>query len=103
MGRILYGPQERQIEIDDRALTHVQLIMVSKLRRGESFTFSWAAPGEDTRATVWIHPSIPLQFQFDSIPTPSINNRWLHELNANAARGDLRVGDEPAEDNNSRT
>ncbi|ARJ06903.1 hypothetical protein GCM10010988_22350 [Cnuibacter physcomitrellae] len=98
MGRILYGPQERQIEIEDRALTHVQLVIVAKLRRNESFTFSWAAPDDGTRATVWVHPSIPLQFQFDSIPTPSMNNRWLQDLNAGAARGDLRIGDEPDPD-----
>jgi hypothetical protein len=96
MGRILYGPQERRIEIEDRALVHVQLVIVAKLRRAESFTLSWAAVGEDTRSTVWIHPAIPLQFQFDTIVSPEVNGRWLQELNAGAARGDLRVTDEPA-------
>ena len=95
MGRILYGSQEREIEIDDRSLAHVQLVIVAKLRRQECFTFSWASTDDDVRATVWLHPAIPLQFQFDSIRTPEINPRWVSDLNLVAARGDLRITEEP--------
>ncbi|SMQ74980.1 hypothetical protein [Agreia sp. VKM Ac-1783] len=41
MGKLIYGDAEIEIEFDDRALTHVQLVLGSKLRRGESFFFSW--------------------------------------------------------------
>ena len=39
---------------------------VVKLRRGESFSFSWkyeAAHGAG-RSSLWVHPAIPLQFEF---------------------------------------
>jgi hypothetical protein len=96
MGRLLYGPQEREIEFADRVLAHVQVVIVSKLRRSESFTLSWVGHGEDGRTTVWMHPAVPIQFQFDSTKSPQLNSAWLQDLNAAAARGDLRVSEEPS-------
>lgn len=95
MGRLLYGSQEREIQIDDRSLAHAQLVIIGKLRRSESFTFSWAAAEDTGRATVWIHPSIPIQFQYDGKASVSINQEWLKELTAIASRGDLRLTSEP--------
>lgn len=94
MGRLLYGSQEREIEIDDRALAHVQIVVVGKLRRSESFTFSWASP-DAGRATIWIHPAIPVQFQYDSSDAFETNQAWLRDLDASAARGNFRLSAEP--------
>lgn len=96
MGRLLYGPQEREIDFADRVLAHVQVVIVNKLRRSESFTLSWATEAEEGRTTVWMHPAVPIQFQFDQKQSPQLNTVWLQELNATAARGDLRVTEEPA-------
>lgn len=97
MGAIVYGA-ERRIDIDDRTLAHVKSVVVTKLRRQESFTLSClqvqGEPG--SRVSLWIHPSIPLQFEFDSAERHELNREWLTSLMVSAnASGDLRIDDEP--------
>ena len=90
MGRLIYA-QTRSIEFDDRVLAHLQLVISSKLRRGESMTMSWTNTADtgSGRSAVWLHPAIPLQFDFASRTTPTINREWLQELSAaaNSAQG----------------
>jgi hypothetical protein len=40
MGKLIYGIAPA-IEIEDRGLRHLQLAIMTKLRRDERFTFSW--------------------------------------------------------------
>ena len=40
MGKFTYEGGQK-VEIEDRALTHVQLVITAKLRRGEPFPFTW--------------------------------------------------------------
>ena len=65
MGRLVYGASTR-VDVDDRALAHLQLVIVAKLRRREGFAFSWRNPGSEGggRRTVWIHPGVPVEFHF---------------------------------------
>lgn len=92
MGRLLYGAQEREIEIEDRSLAHLKLVIIAKLRRGESFTFSLQTqPDAVGDATLWLHPSIPVQFIFDGEEPRQLNRAWLEALNGTASRGDLRL------------
>lgn len=74
------------VEIDDRALVHLQIVIINKLRRGEAFLFSWKDAPEvgDGRSAVWLHPSIPLHFKFSGSRVPSVNEDWLAELSASA-------------------
>jgi hypothetical protein len=68
MGKLLYGDSEIEIEFDDRALTHIQIVIGAKLRRGESFFFSWKddlSVGAG-RSSVWLDKSIPLYFKFSA-------------------------------------
>lgn len=82
MGFLLYGRPAEEIEIDDRALAHVKIVMLAKLRRGESFAFSFEheATDEEGRSTIWLHPSIPLRFNFSETRQPDINRAWLDAL-----------------------
>ncbi len=98
MGRFIYegGPK---VEIEDRALTHLQLVISAKLRRGEPFSFSWK---EDSsvgggRTTVWIHPGSSLVFKFFGSRQPAINRAWVDALafTANSPSG-LYLAPEPA-------
>lgn len=87
MGNIFYGTTPEPIEIDDRTLAHLKVVIATKLRRNESFTLSWqhpdsAAPG---RSTLWLHPSIPLRFTFDDPTAPELSQRWLQELSTSAS------------------
>jgi hypothetical protein len=100
VGTLYYGDSRLPIPIDDRALAHLKVVMVNKLRRGESFTFSWVktrAEGHG-RSTVWLSPEIALHFEFDGNKGPALNRRWLEELSlvASSSSG-LMILDEPSE------
>jgi hypothetical protein len=40
VGTLFYGADRHAIDVDDRALAHLQLAIVTKLRRHEGFAFS---------------------------------------------------------------
>lgn len=85
MGTLFYGDARTPIAIEDRALAHIKIVILSKLRRGEGFGLSWDEKGTDTgRSTVWINASSTLQFQFDGPRETSIDNSWLDALAAAA-------------------
>ena len=100
MGKFIYESSIKT-QIEDRALLHLQLVIATKLRRGEPFAFSWR---DDTsigggRTTVWIHPGSALVFKFDGSAQPAINRHWTDALafTANSPTG-LYVTPEPAPD-----
>jgi hypothetical protein len=98
MGTLAYDVVSK-VEFDDRTLVHLQIVIASKLRRGESFNLSWTnEPGGTGRTTVWMHPAIPLVYEFRDSATPSINREWLNALmeTANSPTG-LRLIPEPSE------
>lgn len=81
MGRFIYEGSVK-IEIEDRALSHLQLVITAKLRRAEAFSFSWQ---EDQsigggRTTVWLHPGSALVYRFLGSRQPSTNRRWVDAL-----------------------
>jgi hypothetical protein len=84
MGTLSYG--DVVVHIDDRALTHLQIVIVNKLRKGEGFMMSWKDSPEvgDGRSAVWMHPYMIIHFKFDGGRVPSINEQWLAELAASA-------------------
>lgn len=91
MGLLIYANSIPGIEFDDRALTHLKIVIFAKLRRQESFGFCWNNPvalGSGRRA-IWLSPSVPLEFVFFGSRTPEVNRTWLAELakSANSASG----------------
>lgn len=86
--------------IEDRALTHIQLVITAKLRRGEPFPFTWREDASigGGRTTVWVHAGSSLVFKFRSSGHPSLNRAWIDALAfaANAPFG-LYLTPEPAE------
>lgn len=100
VGKFIYD-NAFKVEIEDRALTHIQLVMTAKLRRGEPFPFSWR---EDPsvgggRTTVWVHAGSALAFKYFGSRQPAINRAWVDALafTANSPSG-LRLIPEPPED-----
>ena len=83
---MFYGSPGTAIEIDDRALAHLKIVISTKLRRGESFTVSWVHPDDHPggRSTIWLHPSIPLRFVFDGVEQPELSRQWIEELASSA-------------------
>ena len=97
MGTIYYGGDASAIDIEDRALAHLKVVIATKLRRGESFTLTWRHPDNQPRgrSTVWLSPSIPLRFVFDD-PEPAVLSReWMEELaqSANSSGGIMLVAE----------
>ncbi|MDF2920862.1 MAG: hypothetical protein K0S70_5080 [Microbacterium sp.] len=63
MGNLFYATSTESIEIPDRLLSHIKVVVTTKLRRSESFTLSWThVDGTPGRSTLWLQPSIPLRF-----------------------------------------
>ncbi|WP_345800313.1 ATP-dependent DNA ligase [Microbacterium sp. AZCO] len=98
MGKLTYQGSVK-LDVDDRALAHLQLVIGSKLRRGEPFHFSWV---DDIsigggRTIVWIHPTCSLVYKYYGSRTPHINPAWVDALafTANSATG-LYLVPEPA-------
>lgn len=95
MGTIYYGGSATPINIEDRALAHLKVVIATKLRRGESFTVSWRHPDDSPRgrSTIWLHPSIPLRFVFDEPEPATLSREWIEELasSANSTGGVMLV------------
>jgi hypothetical protein len=82
VGSLIYGTQPVEFKFEDRVLAHLQVVISAKLRRGESFFFSWfeePAVGSGRHA-VWINAGIPLVFSFNGSRVPTLNKAWLEEM-----------------------
>jgi len=81
MGQLFYAMSTASIEIPDRLLSHLKVIITTKLRRSESFTLSWThVDGAPGRSTLWLQPSIPLRFAFDSAEPEVLNATTLKNM-----------------------
>ncbi|KQX06907.1 MULTISPECIES: DUF7882 family protein [unclassified Leifsonia] len=100
MGRFTYD-STLKVEFEDRALAHLQLVVGAKMRRGESFHFSWRDDTSvgDGRTIVWIHPGANVVYKFFGSRPPAINRAWVEALmtTANSSAG-LHMVPEPPED-----
>ena len=87
MGSLYYGSDLEPIDMPDRLLAHVKVVIATKLRRGESFTLSWRhlVDAPSGRSTLWLHPSIPLRIVFDDPEPETLDPVWLQELAKSAS------------------
>jgi hypothetical protein len=99
MGKFTYD-SSLTVDFEDRVLAHLQLVIGAKLRRGESFFFSWRddARNGDGRTTIWVYPNAPVVFKFYGGRAPAINRLWIEELmlTANSSQG-LQLTPEPTD------
>jgi hypothetical protein len=95
VGTLHYGSPPASFQIDDRALAHVELVVMAKLRRRENLSFSLVDEKTSVRQAMWISPVTTLRFEYDG-PMPEINRLWLQDLvdTANSSSG-LRLVPEP--------
>ena len=111
MGYFSYDNHE--VEFDDRMLAHLHVVIINKLRHGESFAFSWkdASGVGGGRTCVWIHPGSNIRFHFAGSRAPVLNRAWLARLAecADSSRGLIAEDEEeipaamPAEPTEIRT
>lgn len=90
MAKFVYEANQK-VEIDDRALHHLQVVMTTKLRRGEPFLFTWREDASvgGGRSSVWMHPGCNLVFKYAGGKVPELNRHWIEALafTANAPSG----------------
>ncbi|GGF16094.1 DUF7882 family protein [Subtercola lobariae] len=89
MGTLIYGPAATSIAIDDRDLAHLQTVILAKLRRSESFAFSWERPGDvvSGHTTLWMHPQMYLEFSYSGAKGLTLNRAWIDRLMTRANSG----------------
>jgi hypothetical protein len=86
MGNLVYGDAQFDIELDDALLAHLQIVIGAKLRRNESFYFSWTAESSTgpRKNTIWLQHSIPLRYHYSDDSTHPIDRDLLERLAAAA-------------------
>jgi hypothetical protein len=106
MGSMIYEVAPA-LTIRDRALRHLQAVIIGRLRRHESCCFAWddepdvggddstEAEGRGLHGAVWISPSSSLYFSYESSMTDPLRRDWLELLSSSAASGTLRMLPEP--------
>lgn len=99
MGRLIYDGLAK-IDFEDRVLAHLQVVIGAKVRRAESFSFTWKDDSSigGGRTTVWIHPRAQIVYKFYGSRPPKLNRAWIDALiyTANSPTG-LYLVPEPAE------
>jgi len=82
MGKLTYGTEPVTAYFDDRTLWHLKTVILDKLRRDESFSFTWmnTSRQESQRDCVWLNPAIALHFQFSESEIPPLNWKWIEAL-----------------------
>lgn len=94
MGHLHYAGSA-SFAFEDRLLTHLRSVILAKLNLQESLVFTWSDEGR--QRSIWLHPSIPVHFEFDDEVTPDLNTEWVEQLLALAnSPGGLRCIAEPA-------
>jgi hypothetical protein len=79
MGTLKYDGMS--VDFADLLLAHVQVAVVQKLRRQESFPMSWQEPGAGGgRTSVWVHPAATLTFHYSGSASPAIDRNWAERL-----------------------
>lgn len=99
MGKFTYN-SGLVVDFDDRLLAHLQVVIATKLRRHESFVFSWRDDDNvgDGRTSIWLDHTIPMVFKYLGGRPPLINRAWVELLStsANSPAG-LTLLPEPAD------
>jgi hypothetical protein len=74
------------VGFEDRLLAHIEMIVVQKLRRQETFLLTWEITEElgGGRTSIWLHPAIQLTFHFTTSDKPNIDRAWLEKLMVSA-------------------
>ncbi len=101
MGKLIYDGTVK-VDFEDRTLAHLQMVISTKLRRGEPFHFTWKDDTSigDGRTSVWIHARSSLVYKYYGSRKPQLNMAWVDALayTANTPSG-LYLVPEPAETN----
>ena len=80
MGLFIYDTTANAVEIDDRTLAHLRMVVMNKLRRSEPFMFDVDMHDGSGHRSYWLSPSVPLQFSFFTNRAIPLNRFWIQAL-----------------------
>ncbi|ANJ27110.1 hypothetical protein [Agromyces aureus] len=93
MGLFIYDTR-LEVDLDDRVLAHLQIVIVDKFRRNEKFAMSLLHAGRSV--TIWMTAQSRVQFVYSGNRHPAINPAWLGTMSERAGMsGVLRIVPEP--------
>jgi hypothetical protein len=80
LGTVIYD--NTPTEFDDRVLAHLEAVVGTKLRRGESFLLSWRndALTGGGRDAVWMSANVPVLFNYRGERPTDLDRRVLAHL-----------------------
>jgi hypothetical protein len=91
LGTLYFGSTRTPLHLGDRLLAHLEIVITSKLRRGEGLLLSWVQPAEAThrRGTCWITSATELLYLYESADALAIDRDELERLSveSNSSRG----------------
>lgn len=81
MGKFIYESTVK-VDFEDRLLAHLQIVIGTKLRRGEAFHFTWKDDANvgSGRTVVWVHPRVSLVYKYYGSRMPAIDPAWVEAL-----------------------
>lgn len=83
MGRLIY--QERHVlDIEDRLLSHLRVVIMNKLRRQEPFMLMAPHPEQGT-LSLWLHPFTPIVLQFYGSRPPQLDKALIDQMMQDAS------------------
>jgi hypothetical protein len=85
MGTFIYDTPSNHVELDDRTLMHLRIVVMNKLRRSEPFMFEVQMHDGSGHRSYWLHPGVPLQFVFFTNHPMHINRVWIEALMESAS------------------
>ena len=80
MGLFIYDRTANGVEIDDRTLAHLRIVVMNKLRRSEPFMLDLAMHDGSGHRSYWIHQGVPVQFRFFTSRPIALNRFWIEAL-----------------------
>ena len=85
MGRFIYD-STLTVTLDDLLLSHLQAVVGAKFRLQQSFYFSWGYPANtgESRTTIWLTPSISVQFHYRTARAPALDRDRISAFLAQA-------------------
>ena len=79
-GKLFMGASSQHLQVDDRTLMHLKVVIFAKFRRHESFAFSWDRGGGGGRSSTWLQESVFIRFEFAGDPLTPMNRKWIDDL-----------------------
>jgi hypothetical protein len=98
VGVLYYDGEE--YDLDDRVLTHLQIVVSTKLRRAENFFLTWNVPVErgSGRHAIWIDNGVPIHFFYNGSRGVAINREWVEAMLQSSSRASgLILTEEPTQ------